>query len=259
MHKEGLTYFTVEPETSAMMISIKKKIERYFWDFSRERWETPRPESDNSTFTFSICAAGNQSERINLRFHCGSYRGGCSLSAAEADAVWYIADAPLFDATIAGDPYREYLRSVLCGVDTSKKPVCLLVSQIENQTHFEKENEVCRLSFQAKKQLFAQCRETFIKRDNERIALIPIQIYGGIEYVGTDETGSPKLHLGTSGYYQSYIPENCQIPILYSLATIMAINEVDYLLSASCGSMKKAIHHHYGVVKSDSNWLPEML
>jgi len=259
LHKEGLTYYTVESETTAIMVSIKKKFERYFWEFSKERWSSPKPESEVSSFTFNICAAGNQNERINIIFHCCSYRGGASISVGMADAVWYIADGPVFDAEIMSDPYRDYLKNAMNNADSSSKPICLLLSQIEKQMHFDTDESACKLSYQAKTQLLARCRGVLSKREGARIAIIPVQIYGGIEYSGVDEAGNPELHIGRSGYYQSYIPANCQIPIMYSLATIMAIKETDYLYSASCGGIKKAIHHHYGIVKGDANWLPEML
>ena len=263
LHQEGVTYYTTELGAITDITDKKKKLERFFWEFSKKDWCCSENQEDGRVYTFSISPAGSQEKTLDMVFHCRVYNAGGSISFEQADAVWYLADGVVMDTTVGYDAYRAFLKESIGGVSAPaegmKKPVCLLLSQIEKYGHFGGIGAECILKQPVRRKLINHCRELFACGENVEVAVIPVQIYGGLEYAGTDENCNPVLRLSESGYYQSYIPENCQVPGLYTIGRIAQIKETDFFAGDSCGGMKKVIHRHFARKKGELDWKPDML
>ena len=134
-----------------------------------------------------------------------------------------------------------------------------LLSQMEKYGHFNGAGEACILKETVDRLLMTRCRELFCCGENVEIAVIPVQVYGGLEYFGTDVNGNPVLRISESGYYQSYIPENCQVPGLYTIGQIAKKQGTDFFAGDSCGGIKKVIRRHFARKKGDIDWKPNML
>lgn len=257
----GMAYYTTELQAISDIVDKKKKLERFFWEFSKNDWTCPANQELNKIYTFSISPAGTQDKTLDFVVHCCCYNAAGAVSAQQADAVWYLADAPVLDANVGYDAYRDFLKGALGSLPASsgsaEKPVCLLLSQIEKDGHFGGVRDECLLKPNVSKLLLSRCRELF--SGNAPVAVIPVQVYGGLEYVGTDENGNPTLRLSDGGFYQSYIPENCQIPGLYTLWEIARIRQTDFFAGASCGGMRKVIFQHFARKKGAGGWKPDML
>lgn len=263
LHQEGLTYYTTELASISEIVEKKKKLERFFWEFSKNDWCCPEEEESKKRYTFSISPSGKQDKTLDFVFSCYTYEEDSSSLYSQADAIWYLADGAVFDETVGYDPYCEFLRNTIASLTVSAdrvgKPVCLLLSQIEKYGHFNSMGGKCLLNGQPKQTLIKRCRELFRSGENVSVALIPVQIYGGLEYVGTDGNCNPILRLSQSGYYQSYIPENCQIPGLYTIEKIAQARETDFFADAPCGGMKKVIRRHFMNRKGEVDWKPDLL
>lgn len=263
LHQEGLTYYTTELSSISDIVDKKKKLERFFWEFSKKDWICPDDQENNRVYTFSISPSGTQEKTLDMVFHCCTFDSEAIISQDQADAVWYLADAPVMDADVGYDYYREFLKNALGNLkgpdDGTGKPICLLLSQIEKYGHFGGVGELCALKDQLNRKLISRCRELFSCGENVAVAVIPVQVYGGLEYTGTDVNGCPVLRLSESGYYQSYIPENCQVPGLYTIGQIAKIRGTDFFADSSCGGMKKVIHRHAARKKGEIDWKPDML
>jgi len=263
LHQDGLTYYTTELSTISDVADRKKKLERFFWEYSKKDWTCPEDPEDSRVYTFSISPSGTQEKTLELVFHCCTSGSDAAISQEQADAVWYLADGPVLDAGIGYDYYRAFLQEEIGSLRASEdgvcKPVCLILSQVEKFGHFGGMGELCMLKDPVRDRLMGLCRGMFSCSDDVAVAVIPVQVYGGLEYVGTDGDGKPVLRLSESGYYQSYIPENCQIPGLYTIGKLTEIREMDFFAGSSCGGMKKVVRRQFARKKGEQDWKPDML
>lgn len=263
LSQEGLAYYTTELSSISDIVDKKKKLERFFWEYSEKDWKCPEEQENSRVYTFSISPSGTQEKTLDMVFHCCVYNAGAPMPVDKADAVWYLADGPVTDPAVGYDHFREFLKDSISGLPAAPqgpgKPVCLLLSQIEKLGHFSGIGEERILKPSVSKKLMGQCREMFTCREHVEVALIPVQVYGGLEYTQTDANCNPILQISESGYYQSYIPENCQIPGLYTIEQIAKTQGTDFFGGASCGGMKKAIRRLFARRKGEMDWKPDML
>lgn len=263
LHRDALTYYTTELGAISDITDRKKKLERFFWECSKSPWTLLPSTETSKTYTFSISPSGMQTKALDLVFHCVSYEAAASVSLAEADAVWYLADGPVLDSAVGYDPYREFLsdalRNLPRGEGDTEKPACLLLSQIETYGHFEGSGELSLLAPDVHQKLIRRCEELFASGKGSKLALIPVQIYGGLEYTGTDDGANAVLRISRSGYYQSYIPENCQTPALYTIDRIAAAREMDFFADAPGGGMRRIIHRHFVRKTGTVDWKADLL
>jgi len=258
LQTEGLAYYTRELKAITDMTAKKKQLEQFFWSFSQDDWVYPEDERGEETYRFSVSPAGNQSSVLELVVHCVTPEAE-DLSTDQFDAVWLLTDG-LFPEHAGEDAYTGFLREVLRGLAESglDRPVCLILSQIERLGHFENIGAEARLPREAAERLTRLCREHFLASCGSGIwpVLIPVQVYGGLECVGADANGAPRMRIGQSGFYQSYLPENCQIPGLYTMQAIMTGRQQDFFPD---NSLSQSIQHHYSLRFADAGWRPQVL
>ena len=257
MHKQGMTFYTRELESISDMVAMKKKLEQFFWTFSDTDWTYPAGEEAGNTYTFSISPSGNQKRALDFVISCVVPGPGTASVPEHADVCWVLADGLLFDDSIGGDPYEGFAAEAI--KKYAEKPVCLILAQLEKWGHFEQGADVTIFPKKTGRMLTDRCADKFASVCGTQTAVIFTQIYGGLEYVGADENGKPKLHIGQDGFYQSYIPENCEIPGFYTIQTICANSQTNFFADASGRGLNDAVRSHYAQRFGNAGWKPEFL
>lgn len=262
LHGEGMSFYTRDLTSISDVVAKKKRLEQFFWTFSQQDWTYPQEAETPRTYDFSISPAGVQTKAVDLVFHCVTPQMGVPLNWQGNDAVWIVTDGALLGESALGDGYLSYVREVLQGLPPQAgregKPICLVLSQIEKLARFDGSGGRSELSAAARRDLRERCR-AFFGDPAAPVALLPVQVYGGMEWVGMDEFGAPRLHISQSGAYQSYIPDNCQIPGLYTLQTVAAKRQTDFFSGTPEGGFLKGVRHCYGLKFGDPNWAPDIL
>lgn len=258
LHRDSLTFYTTELHTIQSIVDRKKKLERFMGSFSTADWRCPEETESRAVHTFSISPSGTQDKSLDLVFHCCTYQGESPISEEQADAVWYLADGPVLDWDTAYDGYRAFLADALAAAHPGK-PVCLLLSQIEKQGLFGGTGEQRFLKPPVHRKLISRCRELFSCGDGVQVALFPVQVYGGMEFTGTDENGSPILRLSENAYCQSYEPEDCQCAAMYTIEQIAAARNTEFFADSPSGGMKKVVRRQFARRKGDLAWMPDLL
>lgn len=255
----GMTYYTRELDAISDMVARKKKMEQFFWTVSEENWMYPTDGEEEKRYTFSISPSGNQKQTLDLAFHCATPEQIQREDLLQADALWVLADGAIYGGGVstgfelaAADILRTFS-------EAGRKPVCILLSQIERWGHFERVNGVTVFPRAVSRSLQeSSCKTLSGGYGRERhIAVVPVQIYGGLEYIGSDEYGQPMLHITQSGFFQSYIPENCEVPGLYTLQAIRASDEA--LQEFPCGDLHGVIEKVFVDKYGNAGWHPVFL
>lgn len=266
LHTEGLSYYTRELESVSDIVAKKKRLEQFFWTFSQNDWECAEDEIHEKTYTFTISPSGNQSKAIDLIMHCVTPQSETRSSWDKTDAVWLVTDGLLMDEDRDCDPYFRFVQDTLGNMprqsaEESQKPICLILSQIEQLGHYQTTGSKAQLPDSMKLQLQKLCEDCFgsVLRENTKVALFPVQVYGGMEYVTVDSKGDPVQRLSQNGFYQSYIPEGCQLPGLYTLQCIADSRSISLFANDQTGGLIQKIRRIYGVKLGDANWKPMLL
>ena len=259
LQNEGLAFYTQELKAISDMTAKKKQLEQFFWTFSQADWSCPEDGSGEDCYRFSVSPAGNQGTALDLVFRCVTPKEG-NVAPGQADAVWLLTDGLFLEDGGGEDPYTQFLRGILNTLSQGgfDRPVCLILSQIEGLGHFDSAGMKFQLPRKTSEQLARLCRERFLEACGPKLrpALIPVQVYGGLECAGADQKGDPLLRIGQSGFYQSYIPENCQIPGLYTLRAIIAARQQDFFPD---NRLSQGIQRHYALRFADAGWRPQTL
>lgn len=169
--------------------------------------------------------------------------------------MWLLCDGALLHSSSDGFLYE--LQAVLDELPEEGAVACLIVSQCEQLGRFGGVGGRSELPAAASQELCRLCRERFSTRAH--VAILPVQVYGGLECVGMDEYGLPRLHIGQSGFYQTYIPDNCHIPALYTIQNICERGSSDYFADSEQGGLVRGIHEIYSVKFGSLGWEPEQL
>lgn len=266
LHAEGLSYYTRELESVSDIVAKKKRLEQFFWTFSQKDWECAEDDAPEKTYTFTISPSGNQSRAIDLIMHCVTPRSETRSRWDKTDAVWVVTDGLLLDEDRECDPYLRFVQDTLenlpsQGAEEAQKPICLILSQIEQLGHYQTAGPKAQLPASVQQQLKKLCEDCFaaVLRENTKVAVFPVQVYGGMEYVTVDSKGDPVQRLSQNGFYQSYIPEGCQLPGLYTLQCIADSRGISVFASDQTGGLVQKIRRIYGVKMGDANWKPVLL
>lgn len=250
----GLAYYTRETATINDIVGKKKRLEQFCWNFSPEDWSYPAEEEAERRYVFSLSPSGDQAKALDLCIHCVTPEAEDSADWAGADAVWLLCDGALLHS--GSDGFLAELQAVL-GELPEDAAACLIVSQCEELGRFGGVGGRSELPEPALQELCRLCRERFSSPADA--AILPVQVYGGLECVGMDDYGRPRLHIGQSGFYQTYIPDNCHIPALYTIQSLCERAGTDYFADTESGGLVHGIHGIYGVKFGSLGWKPELL
>ena len=256
----GFAFYTQDLSSITDIITRKKRLERYCWSFDSTPWTYDYDTENYREYKFDISPSGDQSRAVELHIRCVTPEGVQGhMSWGQTDAVWMICDGALLQAE--GDEYTGFLRQLLAGIpkqDAEKpKPVCLILSQIEQLGHFDGPGDQSCLPAEVSGQLVKLCRDEFAS--NSPVAVIPVQVYGGMECAGLDDKGWPILRIGQNSFYQTYMPDNCQIPCLYTLQMLCNPQNSGLFGDANDGEFLRSISSHYGGKFRNPQWVPDML
>lgn len=257
LHGQGMTYYTRELAAITDVVSRKKKLEQFFWNTDQENWCYQTEQMEAPTYTFSISPSGVQKMVLDLVIRCSV--PGQEVDTAGADICWILADGMVLDDTLEHDSYRAYIADKLrqfCGGENASMPVVLLLSQIEKWGHFDSVNGATFFPSAAFAKLMSCCKDRFAAcvGKGTTVPVIPVQVYGGLEYRGADANGQPVLQIGQSGYYQSYIPEGCEVPGLYTIVRLCAAGE-----NSLGEDLLHAARGHFAVKYANAGWQPVYL
>lgn len=256
---QGFAFYTQELETITCVTTFKKKLEQYCWSFTEADWIYPPDQENEDTYVFSISPSGTPSKALDLVIHCITPNSEKKVHWEQTDAIWLLSDGALFYHS--EDPFLCDLQDILAQLPQqlgeTQKPVCLIQTQIEQVAHFDGVGTRSDLPRKQAEQIYALCRAQFAAE--VPVALIPVQVYGGMECIGMDEKHAPVLHLGRSGFYQFYSPDHCQMPGLYTIQAICANRQTDYFADLPEGSLMQGIYKHYSSKLGTPQWQPEWL
>lgn len=256
LHQQGLTYYTRELASISDVVSVKKKLEQFFWNFSNCDWTYSNDDTEERVYTFSISPSGNQNRVLDFVIHCAVLEQAEELAWEQADACWILADGLLLDSDAGYDRFGPCAAEALNR--SGGKPVCLILSQIEKWGHFSKANDITVFPKEVYRKLIAVCEEKIpvFGDEPQPVPVLPVQIYGGLEYVGADEFSQPRLHISQSGFFRSYIPENCELPGLYTIQAICADREIDFFAGLPKGGLTSTIRSHFADKYGNAGWKP---
>lgn len=263
MNAEGLSFYTQERETIADMVNRKKKLEQFFWEQSSADWVCRTEEPSVKSYGFAISPAGVQGQTMDIVIHCAT-PDQLPTAWEQMDAVWVLTDGALFDPAL-DDAYTQYVRSFLSYLSPQQgenyRPVCLICSQIEKFGHFRKSGFQTALPYHVLDTIRSRAVETFGSAcvAPEQVQFMPVQVYGGLVFSGLLDGDWPILRIGQNGYYQSYIPELCHIPALYTIRTISKVRQDPILTDGNGRSLSGCIQHHLAVKLGAADWIPDNL
>ena len=252
---QGLAFYTRELDSISSLIARKKRLEQFCWSFSSADWSYPEDDEAERTYMFTVSPSGSQDRALDLVIRCVTPKA--SFSWADVDAVWLLSDGALLHDP--GDPFLDVLRGALEELSSQEDavPACLIVSQLEELGRFGGVGGQSLLPSKVSAQITTLCRETFLA--DCPAAIIPVQVYGGMECAGMDEKHDPVLRIGSSSFYQSYVPDNCQIPCLYTIQAICSARSADYFVDTAESGLLRGIRSHYSGKFGDPQWAPELL
>ena len=259
LQTQGLAFYTQELQTISDVVAKKKKLEQFLWSFSKQDWCYSEEDTHEKKYVFSISPSGDQQKAIDLELQCITPDAETNMSWAQTDALWLLSDGALVLQEYDG--FLSYLRDVLAGLPEQsadeKKPICLIQTQIESLGHFSGVAGMSRLPEKVERSITQMCRAQFVC--DAPVAIIPVQVYGGMEFVGLDDNHMPKLHIGQSGFYQSYIPDNGHVPVLFTLQSICADKQEPVFTGINQTELLKSIRNHFGKKFGNVQWAPYML
>lgn len=274
----GMSYFTRDAASSSAVIETKKQLERFFWDFKADvRYLPPEqalsapadpfahvdpfaPVTEEQSHTFALCPSGNQKNVLSLTFNCLEYGAQLPMEQIHADALWILADGGIMIEEEATDSGVGYVAGLLSSIPPASEqspalPVCLLMTSLENKGHYDNG----RLSERIAKAFYKKANDLFAGRAAVPVALFPLQVYGGLQYFGKDEKNQPILKSVPTGYYQSYIPEGCHLPLIYTLDKTVEARGTDFFTEGGLEGLKKSLRRYYASVLGSKNWTPDLL
>lgn len=258
LHPLGFAFYTQDLQTVSDIIEQKKKLEQFFWNFSKSDWPYGEESKPEQTYVFNISPSGVQQNAIELEIRCLTPESVRQTNRLDADAVWLLCDGAL--ALETDDPFLDFIQDALNVIPTQAAknlPVCLILSQIEGVGHFTGRGELSKLPDDAEEKLNRLCRRYF--SCDMPVAVLPAQVYGGMECVGLDERHMPRLHICQNGFYQSYVPDNCHIPVLRTLQSLCADNDKPVWTDAARSALMQGVRSHYGKKFGNPDWKPVLL
>jgi len=255
LHKEGLAFSTQELNAITDVISGKKRLEQHFWEGSTQ-WICKNDNSDEKSYTFCINPSGDQRSVLTVTLHCTAAPNLPAGWEGMQD-LWLLTDGVMLSANARTDAYHSFLRGIVSrGSRTS-----LILTQIECAGHYTTAGGRLRIPERERKGIMQACARTFAGASGEAgmVNVYPVQVYGGLEYSAMDAQGSIILTTGKNGYYQSYIPQFCHIPLLASLKAISTRMQTPLMTIGTESVLIRSIDAHFDHIFRNETWRPDTL
>lgn len=223
VQSEGLVLFSTENSTISDITAAKNRLDRGF--FNRVvQWRYPADAQTGKNYVFRMSPSAKETTRIELVFQCGT-PGALNISGAAA--IWVLLDGHATEQN--PDAYEQAVCDLLRNTDG--KPVYLLMAHVESLSCFRE--VLGRFNYPVTAYQKLLDISTGLMGDlKQKATVLPVQIYGGMEYAGMDEDGQPVLMLNTSGSYKCV---GCELPLLYTVAQLCQLRNKNYFESSISG------------------------
>ena len=252
MPRHGLAFYIPDLRTITTMSREKQKLLSFFRSFSQENWVFQTDEEERGVYIYDLSPAGVQKKAIELKIQCLTPDEGSI--PANWDALWLLADGVSLTSQAADDGYTRRILEIMNGLPAANadvpRPVTLILTQFDGSG----EDEVMRWG--ADPVTAWNNHVPGLENAESAVAMIPVQVYGGLTFAGRDAGGSPVLRLDKK--FQTYRPKGCHIPVLYSLQAIFN-GKADIFSGDLDGGLMGCIVSCYGDEFSNSGWRPVFL
>ena len=227
--EQGLAFYTEDHQTMSRMIAAKKELDGIFYNRQGVREELEeRDLKGPQKYDFRISLAGRQSRCLEISFICVAEADLREHPAAgqKSDALWILEE----------EPYLEQKRGMegLSGLLGGQEPVLFLVSQFEHMERFRVLGQEITLSYGTKEKLTESAVDLWQYSADDKTRscmMLPVQIYGGLEFTGWDDQRRIRLEVSKSGFYQRYIPVGCQMPLIYTVQACIGRQQAEFFHS----------------------------
>lgn len=255
LHTEGLAFSTQELNTITDVVRGKKRLEQHFWEGAKQ-WLCENDDNGEKSYTFCINPSGDQNSVLSITLHCAvapSLPGGWE----NMQALWLLTDGVMFSDAPEKDAYYDFLRGFM-GRGGNKS---LILTQIECAGHYSTAGGRLRIPEKERQTILRACVRTFgdVSGETEKVNVFPVQVYGGLEFSGINEEHAIVLSTGKNGYYQSYIPQFCHIPLLSTLKEISAKLQTPLMTIGTESVLIRSINAHFDSVFRNETWKPDTL
>lgn len=256
LHREGLAFSTQELGTITEVVGGKKRLEQYFWEGSKQ-WICSGDNTSEKRYTFCVSPSGNQTSVLSITLHCAA---APSLPAGweGMQALWLLTDGKLFAQDARQDAYYDFLRGTLSRGGCKKS---LILTQIECLGHYSSAGGRLRIPDKERSPILQACAGVFSDAcpEGDSVNVFPVQVYGGLEFSGIDQQNSILLITGQNGYYQSYIPQFCHVPLLTTLREISNRMQIPLMTIGTESVLIRSINAHFDHVFRNETWKPDTL
>lgn len=254
LHREGLAFSTQELNAITDVVSGKKRLEQHFWEGSKQ-WLCKNDSTAERSYTFCVNPSANQRSVLTVTLHCTA---APSLPAGweSMQALWLLTDGVMLSKDGEKDAYYDFLRGTLNRSGCRKS---LILTQIEAAGHYSTAGGRLRIPSNERQHILSACARACAGTGDPSVNVFPVQVYGGLEFSGMDEQYAIILTTGKNGYYQSYIPQFCHIPLLATLRQISAQLETPLMTIGTESVLIQAINAHFDHTFRNESWKPDTL
>lgn len=240
-----MAYYAKNHQSITDILAQRQSINRFIENFCPDDWTAEQGPEQERVYEYYISPSGWRSVALELTIRCVTPALWNGVGADASDAVWLLSDGGVY--AVENDGYADFLAGILRRPAPGNRPVCLILSQMEKWSRFPDTGDF-GLIRNMEKNMLDWCQRRF--PDAQSAAVIPVQVYGGLAYVGMDAASNPVLRLNDA--YSYYRPRYCQIPGLYTLQTISEQQGADYF----SGLLTKCVQNCYFRNFGASEWKP---
>lgn len=239
---EGLAFYTKDHATMMQMVENKKKLERSFLAQSQglpEFFKEEEKQEKETNYFFDISLAGKQSRCVEFSFFCITEEElvqGKRTLPSEVDAVWLLGEVPFLEEGRKIGAENVWAKE-------QKIPVYFLLSQFEYLERFRVYNKEITLREETYEKLIKWGKNALPESSDllQSWQMLPIQMYGSIQFTDWDEEGNPIYKIDENGFYQRYVPVGCQMPLFYTLEQYIKAQKTNFFTEYDGNKLWNAI------------------
>lgn len=254
---EGLAFFTKDFRTISDMVAAKKQLDGYF--AAPGEGERRLLEEDGEAgrrYVFDISQAGRQKRCVEMQITCCTAEelDTARTDAAAWDAVWILMPQPYLEEGRVDARIFQWLEQWEENQGEGAPSVQFLISQFEYLERFHVRGTEVSLSEKTREHLLRSCIESVQSgmdaaagkgEAEKRWKLLPVQVYGGLEFAGWTEEGEARYTVGGSGFFQRYVPVGCQMPLMETLNDCFDRGKLGFFLEEEGEELWSGIRHMF--------------
>lgn len=213
----GLSFYSNDNETIQSVLRRQKMISSFFLGSGEVIYKLDDTKSGESgRYIFNLGIPGMQKRCYKVNIVCAAASELASGSLPYYDALWVLADAPLYSESSISDVFSSSVPGVIRSALGSDKPVFVIAGQIENSGKIRESGSICSIERDVYDMLSKSISRAF-GLEKGSLPLLPVQIYGGLGYKETDPYGCVVLEDNRRGGMCIYKPVGCHIPLFFTI------------------------------------------